>query len=1032
MNLFQHRASVTILYLVLLNYLLAMGSASAASVNIGVTATNPVDGTSVTVVSSNNGAVTMQVGQNGGAVPAGDIVTTHVYDTLGNVLNVSVQGTQPTFSFTKTGIYVAKVTITDAGGNPAGTVKITLPISAADVGQSETTTPPASCSLSVEYLTGSFTLPMGSSPDKVTLETYFELPAGFDLSQTHTCAIGLGNVTDSIVVNTDGTTTGSGSLGRIAFLQLRYPQLPPGTTLTSAGMQAAIAITIQATNLSGKGFDAEGISQAGGTAGSSVQRIVESALLLDGTAYRTDIPVNFALSPQGDTGQIRSEEGGPTLNSVTPSVGTVIGGTNVILSGTNFMMGTIFPVVISFGGAKATNVVANSNTSITCAIPAHDTGVVDVVVTNPDGQSGTMNSAFTYIATPSITSTTTTCGTVGQSFNYQITATGIMPITFSAQPLPQGLSLNGATISGMPTTTGTTNVTLGASNSAGSDSTTLQVTINPSGAATITSKLTATTQVGAAFTYKITAVGNTLITFNATNLPSWLSFSVDTLSGTPPVMGTVNVTISASNSLGTDTETLALTINAAGAPMITSSLSQNARAGQSFSYTITATGSGTITFGASPLPAWLTASGNTATLSGTPGSGDVGTFTITLTATNASGTDSKQLQITVAPSSNQPPAINPNDIVISRNPVRTNTNVTFTAYGRSPGGLNLYYDWYYYYGNSSNPDGVPLAGQTVIRSFSQEGTWTVQVNVSDNYNATAGTQKFAVTLAPNSGSDAQNIIALTGTQVINPLGGLGLQVPDSMGGVLNLDVVNDPTVTQDPNESFSTQVPTLTDPFNGSKGAGKFVHPQIFVVETTGTKLSGDTRQARLMVPISGWETGQPPVATDGRKNTGLTSFQLKGKFNFGPKPDSVTLTCAVELPAGMSLNQNPPMPISVGIGNVTGSGSVDSRGRVTGLTSPGNNLKKLHVMWPRLVKKNLVTKAGDQAKLTITLTGSSLHTAGFDTEGIVNTVATGKKGIERQIQTAIVIGGVSYYAQAKATYVYNKDTGQLAGRTQK
>ncbi|MGD0093996.1 MAG: hypothetical protein ABSE73_29150, partial [Planctomycetota bacterium] len=82
--------------------------------------------------------------------------------------------------------------------------------------------------------------------------------------------------------------------------------------------------------------------------------------------------------------------------------------------------------------------------------------------------------------------------------------------------------------------------------------------------------------------------------------------------------------------------------------------------------------------------------------------------------------------------------------------------------------------------------------------------------------------------------------------------------------------------------------------------------------------------------------------------------------------------------------------------------------------------------------KKKPVTKAGDSATLAITLTGSSLHTAGFDTEGIVNTVATGKKGVDRNIQTAIVLGGVSYYAQAKATYVLSKGTGQLTGRAQK
>ncbi|MGD0093792.1 MAG: hypothetical protein ABSE73_28115, partial [Planctomycetota bacterium] len=188
---------------------------------------------------------------------------------------------------------------------------------------------------------------------------------------------------------------------------------------------------------------------------------------------------------------------------------------------------------------------------------------------------------------------------------------------------------------------------------------------------------------------------------------------------------------------------------------------------------------------------------------------------------------------------------------------------------------------------------------------------------------------------------------------------------------------------------------------------------------------------------------GQPPVATDGRSKTGLTSFTLKGKFTFGSKPDSVTLSCTVELPAGLTVNAS--LPVSVGIGNVTGSATVDPKGKVMGLTSAGSGatpitkpITKLQFKWPRLDKKNPVTKTGDQATLAITLAGKSLDAAGFDTEGIVKsdatgkTLVTGKKGVDRNIQTAIVIGGVSYYAQAKAAYVLTKGTGQLTGRAQK
>ncbi|HEY3324285.1 MAG TPA: cupredoxin domain-containing protein [Planctomycetota bacterium] len=82
---------------------------------------------------------------------------------------------------------------------------------------------------------------------------------------------------------------------------------------------------------------------------------------------------------------------------------------------------------------------------------------------------------------PSITSPLTTSGSVGTTFNYMIMASGTTPITFTASPLPDGLSLSGDTISGTPTTAGTTQVTLGASNSVGSDSKTLAITIGAAG-----------------------------------------------------------------------------------------------------------------------------------------------------------------------------------------------------------------------------------------------------------------------------------------------------------------------------------------------------------------------------------------------------------------------------------------------------------------------------------------------------------------------------------------------------------------------
>jgi LruC domain-containing protein len=81
-------------------------------------------------------------------------------------------------------------------------------------------------------------------------------------------------------------------------------------------------------------------------------------------------------------------------------------------------------------------------------------------------------------------------------------------------------------------------------------------------------------------------------------------------------------------------------------PTITSSLTASGTTGQPIiPYIITASGTGPITYNATNLPAWLTYDPVTHTITGTAGA--AGVYNITLTATNAYGTDSKILQLTI-------------------------------------------------------------------------------------------------------------------------------------------------------------------------------------------------------------------------------------------------------------------------------------------------------------------------------------------------------------------------------------------------
>jgi hypothetical protein len=77
----------------------------------------------------------------------------------------------------------------------------------------------------------------------------------------------------------------------------------------------------------------------------------------------------------------------------------------------------------------------------------------------------------------------------------------------------------------------------------------------------ITSPLTASGNEGTPFTYNITAT-NSPTSYNATGLPAGLSINTTTgaITGTPTVSGTFNITITATNGIGSDNQTLVITI----------------------------------------------------------------------------------------------------------------------------------------------------------------------------------------------------------------------------------------------------------------------------------------------------------------------------------------------------------------------------------------------------------------------------------------------------------------------------------------
>jgi hypothetical protein len=112
----------------------------------------------------------------------------------------------------------------------------------------------------------------------------------------------------------------------------------------------------------------------------------------------------------------------PTVTGVSPSSGPVAGGTAVTITGTNFVTGA----TVTFGSATATNVSVVNSTTITATTPAGTAGAATVKVTNSSGQSGSLASAFTYAASPTVAGVSPGNGPVAGGTAVTITGTNFV------------------------------------------------------------------------------------------------------------------------------------------------------------------------------------------------------------------------------------------------------------------------------------------------------------------------------------------------------------------------------------------------------------------------------------------------------------------------------------------------------------------------------------------------------------------------------------------------------------------------------
>jgi len=581
--------------------------------------------------------------------------------TVGSAFSYTITASNSPTSYNATGLPSGLSVNTSTGvisGTPTATGTSTVTISATNAGGTGTATltltinPPAPVISSAATATGttgtafSYTITASNSPTSFNATG---LLAGLSINTSTGVISGTPTATGSYTVTLNATNAGGTSMATLA-LTVNPPAPAITSTTTATGtVGTAFGFTITASN-SPTSFNATGLPT--GLSVNTTTGVISGTPTATGTST-----VTISATNAGGTGTA-------TMTLTVNSSGSALT-TSMTATGT---VGTAFSYTIT-GNNSPTSFTAlglpsglsiNSSTGVISGTPTSSGNYgVFISATSAEGTtSGLLTLTVANIA-PVITSPTIASATVGILFSYTIQATD-NPTSYSASSLPGGLSFNSATgiISGIPTNAGvgTTTVTLGAINPAGTGSATLNITVNANAPPVISSLTTASAAVGQSFSYQIVSTYNPTF-YSANPLPQGISLNSTTgvISGTPAYVGTTTVQLGASNVIGTGTATLTLTVLPQGAPVITSSTSLSIPVGSYGYYDISASNSPSsysATFGStgSSLPSWITFNSTYGILQfNYPPS--LGTYTINLGAGNAIGTGMATLTVTVVPGS---------------------------------------------------------------------------------------------------------------------------------------------------------------------------------------------------------------------------------------------------------------------------------------------------------------------------------------------------------------------------------------------
>lgn len=444
---------------------------------------------------------------------------------------------------------------------PSGTTKYYISATAGSSTESDRT------EVTVKpYVAPTYGVTLSPSADKA----FTAAPVGYGEQTAHTVTVrNSGNQsTGDLTVALSGTNAGSFTLSTTSIDSIAAGGNSSFTVKPNTGLSAGTytaTVTVSGNNSISASFGVSFTVNSGTTPPATTYSVTYTLTNLTATNQPTSVNKNAALSatltaasgyklPDTITvtmGGTTLESGtGYTYNSATGAVGitSVTGDVVITASGvpqttppqqSDAKEITAFSITNQVGNSVinqqdhtiAVTMPADTDvTSLTPSITVSDKASVSPAsdtaqnFTNPVTYTVTAENGTTqdYTVTvtvqtasataPTITTTTLPNGAVGVEYTATLTATGDTPITWSvsAGSLPNGLTLSGATISGIPTVAGTFNFTVKAVNATSEDTQELSIAISAP-EATVTgvtvSPSTATVKKGTTQQFSATVTG---------------------------------------------------------------------------------------------------------------------------------------------------------------------------------------------------------------------------------------------------------------------------------------------------------------------------------------------------------------------------------------------------------------------------------------------------------------------------------------------------------------------------------------------